>query len=588
MIPFLGTSSTQQLTKGSFKKSHAFDFRNGVPVFEVDKPGIGGQLLPGQKPKIKAPVFSEDEVSSSSSKGGPSWISNDNKVLRFFGYFKEPVFESAEEQYRIRNCTIYVYLANNTIHVAEPHVENSGIPQGQFIKRQEIPKSMDDKDDIYTFMDFNLGIEVEFFGRTIRIADCDQATRVFYEDQLGIELNESEEVPEDVYTKKRVEIKQSMLPTSTSKTDYDSLKKFLENDRQVLRFFCTWDDRNSAYGDYRQFVIHFYTADDTVEVLEVIGANSGREPFPQFLKRQKIPKKFSTLSDLGSTDYYTEEDFAVGTTVTLFGRDFNIHDCDSNTRKFYKENFGVEFGTLEIEEEEEEVVDFVVPPYNGFGSEADSLRSAMSLVPKIPKKNFAKMIENDGKIIRFRCKMDTDNVVDQEREFVVSYYLADDTIGVYEPPLRNSGIGGGNFLKRQAIMNPDTGDFFKAEDLYLGASVEIHKRRFILEVADEYALNYMECNPEQFEKSDLFVIETKLRDAFENVDAEAVFAHYDVDGNNCLNSEEFNDLLSTHFDLTPQEIVTLMRRYDLNEDGSINMAEFLRAVKPHTFVQVVE
>ena len=38
---------------------------------------------------------------------------------------------------------------------------------------------------------------------------------------------------------------------------------------QVLRFFALWDDRASLCGDRRPFVINFYLADDTVEVLEV-------------------------------------------------------------------------------------------------------------------------------------------------------------------------------------------------------------------------------------------------------------------------------------------------------------------------------
>ncbi len=32
------------------------------------------------------------------------------------------------------------------------------------------------------------------------------------------------------------------------------LRKFLENDRKVLRFYCVWDDTNTVYGDRRPFV----------------------------------------------------------------------------------------------------------------------------------------------------------------------------------------------------------------------------------------------------------------------------------------------------------------------------------------------
>ncbi len=52
------------------------------------------------------------------------------QVLRFYAYFQEAVHEKREEKYRIRRCTIYFYLEDDTIQVNEPNVANSGIPQG--------------------------------------------------------------------------------------------------------------------------------------------------------------------------------------------------------------------------------------------------------------------------------------------------------------------------------------------------------------------------------------------------------------------------------------------------------------------------
>ena len=45
--------------------------------------------------------------------------------------------------------------------------------------------------------------------------------------------------------------------------------QFLKYDRKVLRFYMAWDDRNSLYGELRPFVLHYYLADDTMEILEV-------------------------------------------------------------------------------------------------------------------------------------------------------------------------------------------------------------------------------------------------------------------------------------------------------------------------------
>ena len=54
------------------------------------------------------------------------------QVLRFYAYFQEAVHERAEEQFRVRRCTIYFYLEDDTIQVNESQQVNSGIPQGKY------------------------------------------------------------------------------------------------------------------------------------------------------------------------------------------------------------------------------------------------------------------------------------------------------------------------------------------------------------------------------------------------------------------------------------------------------------------------
>jgi DUF1126 PH-like domain len=51
------------------------------------------------------------------------------QVLRFYGYFKESVVESNMENHRIRKVVLYYYLEDDSLHVAEPRQDNSGIPQ---------------------------------------------------------------------------------------------------------------------------------------------------------------------------------------------------------------------------------------------------------------------------------------------------------------------------------------------------------------------------------------------------------------------------------------------------------------------------
>lgn len=47
---------------------------------------------------------------------------------------------------------------------------------------------------------------------------------------------------------------------------------------------------SSMFGDQRHMVLHYYLADDTVDLLEKIPQNSGRDAIPVFLRRARLPK----------------------------------------------------------------------------------------------------------------------------------------------------------------------------------------------------------------------------------------------------------------------------------------------------------
>ena len=49
---------------------------------------------------------------------------------------------------------------------------------------------------------------------------------------------------------------------------------------------------SSMFGDAREMELHYFLADDTVEICERIPNNSGRDAVPMFLRRQRLPKVF--------------------------------------------------------------------------------------------------------------------------------------------------------------------------------------------------------------------------------------------------------------------------------------------------------
>ena len=101
------------------------------------------------------------------------------------------------------------------------------------------------------------------------------------------------------------------------------------------------------------------------------------------------------------------------------------YDCDGFTKEFYRVNFNVtNFTPIQVQQLPPQAVEQVspslslslqdqpltqslqpLPPYNGFGSLEDSKQSCLSLIPQPPKKDFIKMLENDGKVLRFAAVM---------------------------------------------------------------------------------------------------------------------------------------------------------------------------------------
>ena len=67
------------------------------------------------------------------------------------------------------------------------------------------------------------------------------------------------------------------------------LEQYIGNDRKVLSFKLLWQDSNYE-GGFNYFTLNFFLADSTVEVKEVRFQNSGKDPFPLLLKKQKLAK----------------------------------------------------------------------------------------------------------------------------------------------------------------------------------------------------------------------------------------------------------------------------------------------------------
>ena len=395
-------------------------------------------------------------------------------------------------------------MDDDTVHVSEPKTQNSGIPQGTLIRRHRIPRPGATNGQHFLVSDFNVDKEITFYSRTFKIVGCDQFTREFLTG-LGIGVPGNSTFPEDPYEKQRNELLSRMKATRPSQPK-SSLKKFLENDRRVLRFYCVWDDTNSVFGDLRHMVLNYFLSDDTIEIRESIPANSGRESNTLFLRRCKLPKRPQVARVNGRNlqdnpaDYFSERDLTIGSVLHLYGRPFVICDCDLFTQDYYREHYGIEdFNPVRIEDYDAELAPAIEHlPVQTHAPQGPPVRLIGD--DQVPKKDFKKMVLYDGVHLRFEARLKSTKQVDRDRRFVISLYLADDDISIFEPKTRNSGIVSGKFLEKRRIKKPDGVNYYGPDDFYLGAELTFYNHTFVVFGADEYAVKFMTQNPKIFTK----------------------------------------------------------------------------------------
>ena len=146
-------------------------------------------------------------------------------------------------------------------------------------------------------------------------------------------------------------------------------------------------------------------------------------------------------------------------------------------------------------------------------------------------------------------------------------------------PKRNSGFREGKFIQRTRLKNVRNGNkYFTASDFELGGEVVLNGYVFVLDKADEYALNYMEADTYQFPQADLFEIMLrikkdtaalqKVKRAFEGVDPR-LKGYVDTD----LAERTF----VRNYQIPMHEAVTIVRRY--SNDFGFDYFSFVQALQ---------
>ena len=221
-----------------------------------------------------------------------------------------------------------------------------------------------------------------------------------------------------------------------------------------------------------------------------------------------------------------------------------------------------------------------IPPYNGYGSEEDSLLNVFYLdISNKNKERYIDRFKKDKHILRFSAKMISSNPSNEERAFLISFFCGDETIQIFEIAGKNSGRESGKFLERQRIKNPYTHKYYTEKDFSIGNLIYVNTYIFKLIQSDEYTRKYMESNSDIFIDSNIKNFISRIRIGSNNFgDYQDFLIHllYVIDpkANNYATKEDIiNGFKSFKIYLSDQELDTLISK--LKAQGNMYSMEDL-------------
>ncbi len=184
------------------------------------------------------------------------------------------------------------------------------------------------------------------------------------------------------------------------------------------------------------------------------------------------------------------------------------------------------------------------------------------------------------------------------RSFILAYYLADDTVAIYEPTQRNSGIVGGKFLQR-AKYKSSSGAWYTLADFNLGGQARFNSHEFEIFDADEYTKRFLllQNDPAEMAKMEAQLTARKLQSS-EGLDCIRAalakrsggtntlkslinqFKIMDDNNSGTLSYEEMQKgLRDFGLRLSEDQLGSVLAEVDKDASGQISVDEFNLAVK---------
>lgn len=299
--------------------------------------------------------------------------------------------------------------------------------------------------------------------------------------------------------------------TEESKPSWDA------NCGQVLRFFGFFREAvaesNLEAHRVRKITVYYYLEDDTMHVGEPSQENSGMGTRTDvvtgknhpgvIIRRHRVPREDGE----GDQGYFTPADLAVGKSITIYGKTFQLIDCDEFTRAYFGDR-----GTPLAPSEPCPVDQFT----EAQAEKSKKIAKAPRTYEKIFREamlggghmnvNMQQFMEDDRKVCRFYAVMDDTSLSAFERRpFLILFFLANNTMEIRE--MYPANCGRDNFpvffnrarLRRGnvEVLGPynavvPESEYTTLAELQIGSTFRALNRDFLIYDADGYTRRYVQ------------------------------------------------------------------------------------------------
>ena len=271
------------------------------------------------------------------NKNLKSFISNDRRVLSFEVTWDDTSYDGGLKFYKMN-----YYLADDTIEVQELRQVNTGNETfPMMLRRMKVPKEPIltpcpalslRQEQYYNYNDLSIGNTVKIYGKMLQIYDCDEFTKTWYRENLGIEqkslrLNKpanflaTNPIPAHNGYGTEEDSMGNVLKLMPNPPKPDMYKIF-DNDQHVLRYECKLVS-STHEDDIRKFILCYYPSDDSIKVYEVVERNAGIVG-GKFLERRKFKNPYTKK-------FYEQKELLIGNTIVLQNHRFLLINCDEYT-----------------------------------------------------------------------------------------------------------------------------------------------------------------------------------------------------------------------------------------------------------------